>query len=233
MLDFTLLNPKVVMEFLFRWVHLVSGITWIGFLYWFNLVNVNFQKNLDADLKPKVNPHVILPSLWYFRWGAVLTVVSGFLYYISILTGETISGAVAPLFTWLIVVGVSFAIIFFIIRTEGPLNNGYILAAATAVVIVLMSAVVSSLYNSQGVVNNSSYAIGIGGGMGVIMLLNVWGIIWPAQKRLLGLVPLKEGQDKAKLARRAFLASRMNTWLSLPMLFFMAMSSHLQLMRWG
>ena len=233
MIDFSILTPKVVFEFALRWVHFLAGIVWIGFLYWFNLVNVNFQKNLEPDLKPKVNPNLILPSLWYFRWGAVVTVLSGLLYYISILHGESISGAWTPLFTWLIVVGVTYALIYFVIRPEGPLNNGNLLAVIVAALVIAMSAVLYALFQKQGVVTNPAYAIGIGGGIGVIMLLNVWGIIWPAQKRLLGVVPLKEGQDKVKLARRAFLASRTNAWLSIPMLFFMGVSSHLPLIPWS
>src|SRR5206468_2240711 len=100
------------------------------------------------------------------------------------------------------------------------------------VVVIGMSTLLFKLYAHLSVNTNPSYMIGIGGGLGTLMLLNVWGIIWPSQKRLLGVVPLKEGEDKAKLARRAFLASRMNAWLSIPLLFFMAASSHLSLIRW-
>ncbi len=233
MIDFGSLTPKIIYEFTLRWIHLLGGITWIGFLYWFNLVNVNFQKNLEADLKPKVNPGLILPSLWFFRWGAVVTVVSGLLYYINILSSETVTGLGMPLLTWLAVVGVTYAIIYSTICPDGVMNNGNLLAVVTAVVVLAMASVLCILYAREGVNTNSSYSIGIGGGMGVIMLLNVWGIIWPNQKRLLGLVPLKEGQDKAKLARRAFLASRMNAFLSIPMLFFMGASTHLPLIHWG
>src|SRR5437016_13925876 len=64
-----------------RWLHFVAGITWIGMLYFFNLVNVPLQKKLDPDTKKKVNPDLLLPALWYFRWGAVLTVLSGLGYF--------------------------------------------------------------------------------------------------------------------------------------------------------
>ena len=73
MLDFSVLAPKVIYEFSLRWLHILSGITWVGLLFWFNLINVNFQKSLEADLKPKVNPLLVLPTLFYFRWAAVLT----------------------------------------------------------------------------------------------------------------------------------------------------------------
>jgi len=232
MIDWSVLEPKLVYEFFLRWIHYLAGITWIGILYWFNGVNVNFQKSLDADLKPKVNPKLLLPSLWYFRWGAALTVLTGFLYYVNILHGEVFSGAMQPLLAWLGIVGVTYAIIFCVTKPEGALNNGNLLAVLVAVLVTVMAAAIFCTYKAMDVHNNASYMIGIGGGMGVIMLLNVWGIIWPAQKRILGIVPAEEGVDKAKLARRTFLASRMNTWLSIPMLFFMAASSHLPLIAW-
>lgn len=224
---FDFVTPRVAFEFALRWLHILAGITWIGFLYWFNLVNVNFQKNLEADLKPKVNPKLILPTLWFFRWGAVVTWLTGFIYYVSILHGETISGAWTPLFTWILVVGVTYAIIFFITQPEGPTSNGNVLAPIVAALVVIMAVLIYTLFRKEGVTTNPSYAIGIGGGLGTIMLLNVWGIIWPTQKRILGLVPVAEGTDKAKLARRVFLASRTNAWLSIPMIFFMGVSTHL------
>jgi uncharacterized membrane protein len=233
MLDFSVLTPKIAYEFALRWTHFLAGVTWIGFLYWFNLVNVNFQKGLDPELKPKVNPGLILPTLFYFRWGAVLTWLTGFLYYSQILMSETATGMGKPVMAWIAIVGVTYAIIYAITRPEGAFNNGNLLAAAVAVLVSAMAFLIFKVYGSMGVTNNSSYAIGIGGGMGTIMFLNVWGIIWPIQKRLLGLVPLKEGQDKGKLARRAFLASRTNAWLSIPMLMFMGISSHLSLIRWN
>ena len=102
-MDLTLLTPKLVWEFSLRWIHFLAGITWIGLLYWFNLVNVNFQKALDADIKPKVNPHVIPQSLFYFRWAAVVTFLSGFLYYGTILMDEPVTGAAKPFFIWVLV----------------------------------------------------------------------------------------------------------------------------------
>src|ERR1044072_182129 len=66
---------------LLRWLHFVAGITWIGLLYFFNLVNVPFQKGIDADTKKKVNPDLLGRALWYFRWGAVVTVLVGLTYF--------------------------------------------------------------------------------------------------------------------------------------------------------
>src|SRR6476659_11262440 len=66
---------------LLRWGHFVAGITWIGMLYFFNLVNVPFQKGIDAETKKKVNPDLLGRALWYFRWGAVFTVLAGLAYF--------------------------------------------------------------------------------------------------------------------------------------------------------
>src|SRR6266702_1041803 len=74
-------NADEISHISMRWLHFVAGIAWIGLLYFFNLVNVPLQKKLDPETKKKVNPDLLLPALWYFRWGAVLTVLSGFAYY--------------------------------------------------------------------------------------------------------------------------------------------------------
>src|ERR1051325_11259083 len=74
-------DSAALTRIILRWLHFVAGITWIGILYFFNLVNVPFQKGLDADTKKKVNPDLLGRSLWYFRWGALVTVLVGLTYY--------------------------------------------------------------------------------------------------------------------------------------------------------
>ena len=74
-------NAAVVSRIILRWAHFVAGITWIGLLYFFNLVNVPFQKGIDADTKKKINPDLLGRALWYFRWGALITVLAGLTYY--------------------------------------------------------------------------------------------------------------------------------------------------------
>src|SRR5437879_13131862 len=69
-----------ISHIILRWLHFVAGITWIGLLYFFNLVNVPLQKKLDPDTKKKVNHDLLLPALWYFIWGALVTVLASFTY---------------------------------------------------------------------------------------------------------------------------------------------------------
>lgn len=227
------LTPKIIYEFGLRWLHIVGGIAWIGLLYWFNLVNVNFQKSLEADVKPKVNPKLIPPTLFYFRWASVLTFVTGFLYFINILAGETVSGALAPLGAWVLIVGVTYGILYSVTKPAGALNNGNVLAAIAAVLVAVMCGGIYHLFARMGVTSNAAFSIGMGGAIGTLMLLNVWGIIWRCQKVLLGITPVDPSVDKTLFARRAFLASRTNAWLSLPMLFFMGASTHLPIFaRW-
>src|SRR5215212_10583426 len=76
-----------------RWAHFVAGITWIGLLYFFNLVNVPVQKALDADTKKKVNPDLLGRALWYFRWGAVVTVLAGLTYFAMVILRADVTNA--------------------------------------------------------------------------------------------------------------------------------------------
>ena len=85
-------------QFLLRWLHFLGGITWIGMLYFFNLVNVNFQKELDAATKQKINPSLLSRTLFWFRWGAVVTWVTGFLYYFLIADTENPGHKVLAIF---------------------------------------------------------------------------------------------------------------------------------------
>ncbi len=217
-------------QMLLRWIHILAGITWIGLLYFFNLVNVNFMKALDAATKGKVVPQLMPRALFWFRWGAVVTWLSGFGYFAWIVDGE--QGEHMALGIWLVAWLAAWAVVRGILQPlSGALNKGVVVGVATAVLVTLVAWVVLTA-GADGLLTSRSKAIGIGGGLGTIMLLNVWGIIWPAHKRIIAWT--RDASEKgaamppeaASLARRAFLASRMNTWLSLPMLWFMGMASH-------
>jgi uncharacterized membrane protein len=230
-------SGQEIVRIIMRWAHFVGGITWIGMLYFFNLVNVNFMKALDAPTKKVVVPNLMPKALWYFRWGAVVTVLAGLGYYaMYILRGDVINansdGAGANtwliLIVWLIIAGMTWAIYAYVLLPN--LNkDGRILAAATAALVIALAVALIWFLDSQLTgrrdhwASNKTLSIGIGGALGVIMLLNVWGIIWPAQKRIIAATAAGTPPDAA-LARRAFLASRTNAWLSLPMLWFMGTS---------
>lgn len=228
-----------IMRAAFRWFHFVAGITWIGLLYFFNLVNVPLQKKLDPDTKKKVNPDLLLPALWYFRWGAVVTVLAGLGYYaMYILKGDVTNANNAGgniniwivLLAWLTYPIVLFIIEFLIIKKiPAIIKDGRVFAIVMIILVGVFSYGMLRFFPAMLMAGTESYAsnktisIGIGGAYGFLMMLNVWGIIWPANKRILG--ALQGGPPAApELARQAFVASRTNAWLSLPMLFFMGTS---------
>ena len=228
---------------LVRWIHFLAGITWIGLLYFFNLVNVPLMKELDATTKGKVMPVLMTRALWWFRMSAALTVLAGIVYWENVVTADVHNaqvlgsnpshGTVVGSFflIWSIVWGVLYACL---IPGKGIFDKGAFIGMVYAVVVAIAAWCFLSL-NSHGWESNRLLAIGIGGGMGWVMLLNVWGVIWRIQKRLIQWTrdnatngtPIP---DKAKaMARQAFLASRANAFLSVVMLFFMGAASHYQL----
>jgi uncharacterized membrane protein len=224
------MDATTSLQMALRWVHLLSGITWIGILYFFNVVNVNFMKSLDPATKSKVVPELMPRALFWFRWGAMVTWLSGFIYFAWIVISE--QGSHSALLIWLVVWLVAWGILYGLMQpVSGALNNGMLVGIITAVLVILMSIVL--FYGvGDGFPTNRSKAIAFGGGIGTIMLFNVWGIIWPHQKKIIAWTraAAENGTpmppEAAKMARRTFLASRMNTWLSLPMLFFMGAASH-------
>lgn len=215
------------LAFILRWFHFIFGITWIGLLYFFNLVNVPFMKQVDAGMKPKVFQYMTMPALHLFRWSALLTVFVGFWYWGQILVAPDAermgkSGA-STIGLFLLIWIVSWAILFFVTKKT---PSGYVLGAIVTVVVIIASWLFVT-YTPVGYDDNHVLSIGVGGGFGIIMLFNVWGIIWPNQKKIIkGTLAGTPPPNAAVLARQAFLASRTNAFLSVPLLFFMAAASH-------
>jgi uncharacterized membrane protein len=210
-----------------RWFHFIAGITWIGLLYFFNLVNVPFMKQVDAGMKPKVFQYMTLPALHLFRWSALLTVFFGFWYWAQVLVGPDADrmgkSAWGTVGLFLLIWIVAWGILSFVI-SKTP--SGYVLGVIVAVVVILAGWLFVN-YTPVGQDDNHVLSIGVGGGMGIIMLFNVWGIIWPNNKKIIkGTLAGTPPGNAATLARQAFLASRTNTFLSVPLLFFMATASH-------
>ena len=155
-----------------RYVHVIVAIMWIGLLWYFNFVQIPNMAKIPDEQKPAIGKVIAPAALFYFRWAAAFTVLSGLI--------------LAQL-------------------------NGYLHDAMT-------------LSFGSGIPKHT--AIGIGMWLGIIMAFNVWFVIWPNQKRALGIVDC-EPEKKAKSARTAMLFSRTNTLLSLPMLYTMVAAQNL------
>jgi len=233
-------DVKTNIEMLLRWIHFLAGITWIGLLYFFNFVNVPLMKELDATTKGKVMPALMTRALLWFRMSAALTVLAGILYWEIIVTSDVHNGQILGLnpshgavmgsffLIWTIVWGLLYACL---IPGKGMFDNGAFIGVVYAGIVAVAAWLFLTL-NSHGWESNRLLSIGIGGGIGWVMLLNVWGVIWRIQKRLIRWTrdnatngtPMPE---KAKaMARQAFLCSRANAFLSVVMLFFMGAASH-------
>src|SRR5580692_255181 len=127
-----------VTQLFLRWVHFIAGITWVGLLYFFNLVNVPFMKQVDAAMKPKVFQYLTLPALNWFRWSALLTVFLGYWYWGQMYVGpdaarmgvSSLSTNGLFLLVWNGAWGIQFAVI-----KNAP--SGYVLGAIVAVVVIL------------------------------------------------------------------------------------------------
>jgi len=222
------ISGKEATQLFLRWFHFIAGITWVGLLYFFNLINVPFMKQVDAPMKPKIFQYLTLPALNWFRWSALATVLIGLAYWGQAYVAPdaqrqgTNPGAMFGLFflLWIAV----WAILFFVIKKITP--SGYVVGAITAVLTYAAGWLFVN-YTPVGGDDNHVLSIGVGGGLGIIMLFNVWGIIWPNNKKIIrGTLAGTPPANAAALARQAFLASRTNFFLSVPLLFYMAASSH-------
>ena len=224
-----------------RWFHFVAGITWIGLLYFFNLVNVPVQKGLDAETKKKVNPDLLGRALWYFRWGAVVTVLAGLGYFAmyilkaDVANANVLGGGQINVW-WVLIAWLTYPIVLFIVefaiikKVPALTKDGRVFAVVMFVLVAFVTWGLVRFFGAmltaggQSFASNKTYSIGIGGAYGLVMLLNVWGIIWPNNKRILAATAGTGPAAPPELARQAFIASRTNAWLSLPLLLFMGTS---------
>ncbi|MFZ5618814.1 MAG: urate hydroxylase PuuD [Pseudomonadota bacterium] len=162
--------------FLFRWAHVISGVMWIGLLWYFNFVQIPTMPSIPDEQKPAIGKHIAPKALFWFRWAAMSTIITGLIL---------------------------------------AMLNGYIVEALT-------------LGLTGGTAGHA--AIGIGMWLGTIMWFNVWFVIWPNQQKALNIAnryPDIAADAKAKAGRTAMLFSRVNTVLSVPMLFAMVAAQSL------
>jgi uncharacterized membrane protein len=220
-----------------RWLHLIFGIIWIGLLYFFNLIGFPTMKQLDAAVRSKVYPVMMSRAMAWFRWSAIITVVVGVRYYFHLLSVDAHNAGDPSLtlkwFGWWVAVWlVAYALIYpFQLPHEGILDNPWIRTIAIAIIVIAASWLVLDL-NGGADVSNAHLSISVGGGLGFLMLMNAWGVVWRVQKRLIIWTRASAEQgtpmppQAARLARWSFLASRVGFWLSFPMLFFMGAAEH-------
>jgi uncharacterized membrane protein len=154
--------------FFMRWLHIGSGVMWIGLLWYFNFVQTPSMPQIPDEQKPAVSKVIAPRALFWFRWAALATVITGLLL-----------AAMSP--------------------------GGYLVGALT--------------------LQTGYKPIGIGVYLALVMAFNVWFIIWPNQKKALGIVTV-DAAEKAAAAKKAGMTSRINTMLSIPMLYCMAAQSH-------
>jgi uncharacterized membrane protein len=157
------------LNFWLRFFHVLAGILWIGLLYYFNFVQIPTMPKVPAELKAGVSRYIAPEALFWFRWAALVTMLTG------LIVAETTAGGYIPR-----------ALVF---------EQGY-------------------------------QVIGLGMWLGLIMAANVWFIIWPNQQKALGLKPADD-DSKARSAKTAMLASRINFVLSIPMLYCMVTQAYL------
>jgi uncharacterized membrane protein len=224
---------------LLRWIHITASIVWVGLLYYFNLVNIPFLKELDAKTRVSVIPNLMSKALWWFRWSSVVTVLVGIAWWMHIVATDVrlavangqpaSSGMISASFflIWTFAFAIEMGVLM---APANVLKKGPVLGLIVAIVVFGASYLFLSL-NQQEWVSPRALSIGIGGGLGWFMMLNVWGIIWRMQKKIIRWnVAASQGEamppEAGNLARLAFLTSRINFWLSFPMLFFMGAASH-------
>ena len=209
------------MQFIFRWLHVFVGIIWIGHLYFFNFVNAPLAAKLDGPTKQKVVPELMPRALFWFRWGAAWTWITGVLllllvFYHGGLAIETDAswGAAA-----IAMIAVTFLAVFVYdaLWSSGLKSN---VRAATIVSFVLL-AVVVWMFVEVGGFPPRSVLIHTGAMFGTIMAFNVWFRIWPAQQRIIAAVKAGKAPEAADPAL-AGLRSKHNTYMSLPLLWAMA-----------
>lgn len=223
-------------QIVLRWVHIVAGILWMGFLAFFLLAVSPAMKTLDSATRSKAFPEIASRGLWWLRWSALIGWLAGFRYFMILAKTDAVNaGRPHAWGAWLgIWIGcwlAAFAIEMALLQAGSARGNSFILGALVLFVMAAASWVVVSLLAQPGV-GNRVLCIAIGGGLGTILFLNVWGINWRCQKRLIAWTRSASQHgtpmppEAAKLARLATLTMQINFVLSLPMIFFMAASAH-------
>jgi uncharacterized membrane protein len=219
-------NVNDVLQLFLRWSHVVAGVLWIGHLYFFNWVNGPLAKALDGPTKKVVVPQLMPRALYWFRWGAAWTWVTGILlgglvYYHGRQVFDGDYQQTGNPWLWLAIV-LAILVVGFLVYNAVMKSVANVIVANT-IVLVLFAGVYLFL-EYVGHFGGRSLYIHAGLIFGTMMALNVWMVIWPYQKKIIAAT--KEGTaPDAALVAQAGLRSRHNTYMSVPLLFTM-ISNH-------
>jgi len=205
---------------IFRWIHVVSGIMWIGHLYFFNFVNGQVAKTYDADSKKKVVPELMPRALYWFRWGAAYTWITGIflaglVYYMPdgqlVPEGSSLGKGGGTVLSLVILV-----VAFFVydMLWKQLASNETVGVAVSFVIVAASIFAVSRIF-----VGRATY-IQLGMTFGTMMAMNVWMRIWPSQKKIIAAIKAGTAPDAATVAL-AGLRSKHNTYMSVPLVFSM------------
>lgn len=215
-------NVNDIMQLFLRWAHVVAGIVWIGHLYFFNFVNAHFAKALDGPTRKITVPELMPRALFWFRWGALWTWVTGILlagliFYHGRAAFEGDYMKTSNPWLWLAILLLCLAIGFVVYNLI--MKSVKNVLVANTIVLILFGAIYA-LLECVGHYSGRGLYIHAGMILGTIMALNVWMVIWPYQKKIIAAV--KEGTaPDANLVAQAGLRSRHNTFMSVPLVFFM------------
>jgi uncharacterized membrane protein len=217
----------IVFNAIFRWLHVVAGVMWIGHLWFFNFVNAQLAKTYDAESKKKVVPELMPRALYWFRWGAMWTWITGFLLFgIVYSMGGALTTPEAPVgphlatlmivLTWFVAFGI------YDMAWKSAFGKNEMVAGAISFLVA-----VGIAYGFTRFVSGRAAMIAVGGLFGTIMFANVWMRIWPAQRKIIAGIKGTAPAPDASVAAIAGLRSKHNTYMSVPLLFFMV-SNHFQ-----
>lgn len=204
-----------------RWVHIIAGIAWIGHLYFFNFVNGPFQGKLDGPTKKIVNPQLMPRALWWFRYGALWTWITGVLMLLTIFYmghAAVADGGRPSLAAYGLLLVTILVAPFVYDALIGALGANMNTAAAAG---LAGSVAMMALYEYVGGFGYRGVVIHLGALFGTLMAYNVWFKIWPAQQKIITAV--RDGQaPDAALVALAGARSRQNTFMSVPLLWAMS-----------
>ncbi len=209
-----------LLQAIFRWIHVVAGIMWIGHLYFFNFVNAPLGTALDAPTKKAVVPQLMPRALYWFRWGAAWTWVTGVLLLLLVFYhGRVVLDADAGWGAGAIVMILVTFLIAAVYDAVAKSDLGKNLQALAAVGLAATAIVIAG-YVYWGDFSYRGYSIHVGAMFGTIMAFNVWMRIWPAQQKIIAAT--RDGQTPdAALVAMAGARSRHNTYLSVPLVWTM------------